>query len=72
MVSRIASDREGGFVAIDPVRAGCSVALMPISPPMKVKADRRARRAGLHAVLVLDVWLLALELLGLVVFRACA
>jgi hypothetical protein len=34
--------------------------------------DRRHRELGFRAQVVINVWLLALELLAMVVFRGCA
>lgn len=61
--NRVVSDREGGFVAIDPiVRAGRMVVVIDgISPPLLTRYDRRMRRIGFRRLMQLNAWLLGCE-----------
>lgn len=63
--ARVVSDREGGFIALDPVRRGELVVRAAISPPLRVKRDRELRRMGIWIFLAFDVVLLLLELAAL-------
>lgn len=63
--ARVVSDREGGIIALDPVRAGELVVRATISPPLKLKAVRRWRRAGIWTVMVINACLLLLELFAI-------
>jgi hypothetical protein len=60
-------DRDTGkLIALHSVRPGQLVALAPISPPLRVRRDRELRRRGLRACLVINLWLVTLELLAVV------
>jgi hypothetical protein len=64
-VKRVVRDREGGFIALDPLGQGELVQLAPICPPLRLKRERQLRRAGRNALLVLVVLQFMLELVGL-------
>lgn len=55
---RVVSDREGGFVAIEPLKTGKMVVVIDgISPPLLTRRDRRLRRLGFRSVMLGNLWL---------------
>ena len=72
-IRRVVSDREGGWVGIDPLERGRFVMLVQgISPPIKTKADRELRRTGLRAMCVLSALWFATSVLALLLALALA
>jgi hypothetical protein len=70
---RIVTDREGGWVQLDPGEQGSlCVVVQGISPPIKTRRARMLRRAGLRAILILSAVWLGTSLAGIALALAVA
>jgi hypothetical protein len=62
-VAHVVTDREGGWVAVEPVKKGQLVAVLRgISPPIKVRRRRQLTRAGIRGVLFVNACVLMLSI----------